>query len=365
MKKFAALLLTAALTTAVFTGCGASTSTDGTAADTKTDSAQADDASADTDAAAETSDGSEEPITLKVSFTTGMTGAVNSFAIEKGFYKDLGIEFEQVSRPDYNELLSLISRGEIDIADGDPSTFIPAIYNGVPAKMVGNLWRYAGCYWLIANNDIKDFSDLKGKTIGSCAASGGLRLSVLKMLEANGISEDEVTLVANGKHQTAYATLTSGEVDATIIHNPYAALAEAEGTGHILGRAWDYIPDYYTGTIVASDRIIKEEPEKLQRFLNAYYEVHEKVENEYFDEFITWLAQQMDVSEDVMRKAVEDEIDVWSDYPVIPEDRVEKTVEYLKEYGWLDENVQAEGTYTNEFAEKAAETLGLTDPAEK
>ena len=141
MKKFAALLLTAALTTAVFTGCGASTSTDGTAADTKTDSAQAGDASADTDAAAETSDGSEEPITLKVSFTTGMTGAVNSFAIEKGFYKDLGIEFEQVSRPDYNELLSLISRGEIDIADGDPSTFIPAIYNGVPAKMGGNLWR--------------------------------------------------------------------------------------------------------------------------------------------------------------------------------------------------------------------------------
>ena len=93
--------------------------------------------------------------------------------------------------------------------------------------------------------------------------------------------------------------------------------------------------------------------------------MHEKVKNEYFDEFITWLAQQMDVSEDVMRKAVEDEIDVWSDYPVIPEDRVEKTVEYLKEYGWLDENVQAEGTYTNEFAEKAAETLGLTDPAEK
>ena len=257
-------------------------------------------------------------------------------------------------KKEYADISVTVSYTHLDVYKRQPSTFIPAIYNGVPAKMVGNLWRYAGCYWLIANNDIKDFSDLKGKTIGSCAASGGLRLSVLKMLEANGISEDEVTLVANGKHQTAYATLTSGEVDATIIHNPYAALAEAEGTGHILGRAWDYIPDYYTGTIVASDRIIKEEPEKLQRFLNAYYEVHEKVKNEYFDEFITWLAQQMDVSEDVMRKAVEDEIDVWSDYPVIPEDRVEKTVEYLKEYGWLDENVQAEGTYTNEFAEKAA-----------
>ena len=93
--------------------------------------------------------------------------------------------------------------------------------------------------------------------------------------------------------------------------------------------------------------------------------MHEKVKNEYFDEFITWLAQQMDVSEDVMRKAVEDEIDVWSDYPVIPEDRVEKTVEYLKEYGWVDPDVSYEGTYTNEFAQVAADTLGMTDPEAK
>ena len=119
-----------------------------------------------------------------------------------------------------------------------------------------------------------------------------MKLSVLKMLEKNNISADEVTLVANGTYQEAYATLQSGEVDATIIHNPYAILAEEEGIGHSLGRAWDYIPDYYTGTIIASNDIIENNPENLQRFITAYYQVHEKVKNEYFDEFINWAVRR-------------------------------------------------------------------------
>ena len=40
-------------------------------------------------------------------------------------------------------------------------------------------------------------------------------------------------------------------------------------------------------------------------------------------------------------------------------------LEYLKEYGWVDENVSYEGTYTNEFAQVAADTLGMTDPEAK
>ena len=70
----------------------------------------------------------------------------------------------------------------------------------------------------------------------------------------------------------------------------------------------------------------------------------------------------MNTSEEVMRKAIESEIDVWLDYPALGE---RKTFEYLKEYGWVDENVSYEGTYTNEFAQVAADTLGMTDPEAK
>lgn len=343
-KKLLAILLTLTLSLGLLAGCG---------------STEAASDSQSTDTQAESDD---DTIVINTCLATGMTGAVNNFAIEKGLYKELGIEFNNVEWSSNDEVLSLITRGEIDFADGDPSAYIPGISNGVPAKLVGNMWRYSGCYWLIAKDGIDSIADLKGKTVGTAAAAGGMKLSVLKMLESEGIGEDDVELVANGIYQGAYATFTSGEVDATIIHNPYAALAEAEGTGHILGRAWDYIPDYYTGTLIASDRMINEEPEKLQRVITAYYKVHEEVKNEYFDEFIAWAAEKMNTDEEVMRKAVESEIDVWTDYPVIPVDRVNNTIDILHQYGWLDENVTAEGTYDNTFAEKAAEELGLEDP---
>lgn len=347
-KKLLATLLTLTLSLGLLAGCG---------------STEASSESQSTDAQTESGDeSSDDTIVINTCLATGMTGAVNNFAIEKGLYKELGIEFNNVEWSSNDEVLSLITRGEIDFADGDPSAYIPGISNGVPAKLVGNMWRYSGCYWLIAKDGIDSIADLKGKTVGTAAAAGGMKLSVLKMLESEGLGEDDVELVANGVYQGAYATFTSGEVDATIIHNPYAALAEAEGTGHILGRAWDYIPDYYTGTLIASDRIINEEPEKLQRVITAYYKVHEEVKNEYFDEFIAWAAEKMNTDEEVMRNAVESEIDVWTDYPVIPVDRVNNTIDILHQYGWLDENVTAEGTYDNTFAEKAAEELGLEDP---
>ncbi|MDE6129323.1 MAG: ABC transporter substrate-binding protein, partial [Lachnospiraceae bacterium] len=168
-----------------------------------------------------------DEIVLRVCFSTGMTGAVNNFAMEKGLYEAEGIKFEnvQTSGAANDTVLSLLSRGEIDIADGDPSTYIPGIYNGVPAKLVGNMWRYSGCYWLIANDDIAGIEDLAGRTIGTQGTAGGMRLSVLKMLESVGLTEADVTLIANGAYQDAYATFTSGSVDATIIHNPYAVLA--------------------------------------------------------------------------------------------------------------------------------------------
>ncbi|MBR1770792.1 MAG: ABC transporter substrate-binding protein [Lachnospiraceae bacterium] len=361
-KKVLSILLATTLVVGALAGCGSTQDTAGNAGNASSSAASQTAKESEAGSSAADQSGNEDFITINSCFAVGMTGAVNKFAIEKGLYEAEGIRFNNIDWSSNDEVLSLITRGEIDVADGDPSAYIPGISNGVPAKLVGNMWRYSGCYWLVAQNDVQTIADLKGKSVGTAAAAGGMRLSVLKMLEAEGLSESDVDLVANGVYQGAYATLTTGEVSATIIHNPYAALAEAEGTGHILGRAWDYIPDYYTGTIIASDKIIQNDPEKLQRFVTAYYKVHEEVKNEHFDEFVTWAAEYMNTDEAVMRKAIESEIDVWLDYPVIPVDRVNNTVDILHQYGWMDASVTADGTYDNTFAEKAAAELGMEDP---
>ena len=162
-KKVFSVLLTVALATGVLAGCGSSAATGNNAA---TGAAQNE--GSQTASATTAGEESGDTIVIRSCFATGMTGAVNRFAIEKGLYKELGIEFENVeaSADTNSTVMSLITRGEIDVADGDPSSYIPGIYNGVPAKLVGNMWRYSGCYWLVANNDIQDFSDLEGKKVG-------------------------------------------------------------------------------------------------------------------------------------------------------------------------------------------------------
>ena len=63
----------------------------------------------------------------------------------------------------------------------------------------------------------------------------------------------------------------------------------------------------------------------------------------------------------------------WNSYDyydtTVNEEQVKANADYmaahLKEYGWVDENVSYEGTYTNEFAQVAADTLGMTDPEAK
>ena len=123
-KKVFSVLLTVALATGVLAGCGSSAATGNNAA---TGAAQ----NEGSQAASATTAGEEsgDTIVIRSCFATGMTGAVNRFAIEKGLYKELGIEFENVeaSADTNSTVMSLITRGEIDVADGDPSSYIPGI----------------------------------------------------------------------------------------------------------------------------------------------------------------------------------------------------------------------------------------------
>lgn len=77
-------------------GCSSKTASESSgAADTSTAAA----ASTDGQGVSESGD-TLETITIRSCFTTGMTGAVNNFAIEKGLYKELGIEFENYQAED-------------------------------------------------------------------------------------------------------------------------------------------------------------------------------------------------------------------------------------------------------------------------
>lgn len=298
-----------------------------------------------------------EPITVNSGFALGMTGIANQFAIKNGWYEDAGINLNQV---DVDNPVSAFGSGDIDIADGDPGTYVPAIINKVPMKIIGNMWRNRGAFWVIASNEIKSWEDLKGKKVGTATPTGGMKLTLMETLAKNGIDpEKDVELVANGLRQEAYASLTSGEVDATVIHQPFATLAEKEGTGHTLAKTWEFIPEYKTGVLVASDRLIEEEPETIERVLEVYYYANEYCKNN-FDLFIPWAAAYLNLDEATTLESIESEKVLWENDPIVSIERLQVTEDLLFKYGMQKESFNvSEGVVDNRFAEKIAERLKL------
>lgn len=343
IKRLGSLILASLLVLLTFSACAKAPEATPTPAATKP-------------ASSESTGTDKKIITVNVVFTKGMTGIGNQFGIEKGFYERAGIKLNQITT---TNTVAAFSSGEVDIADGDPGTFVPASANGVPFKIVANMWRSTGAYWIIAKNDIKSFADLKGKKVGTAMASGGMRITTMEVLAKNGLDpEKDVSLIANGTNQQAYATLVSGQVDATIIHQPFATLAESEGTGHVLAKTWEYVTDYDTGAIVASDNLIKNRPEDLQRVLDVYFEANEYART-HPDEFYSWAAGYLSQSVEVVKAACEAEKVLWLDDPIVDPSRLTATQKLLVKYNFLPQVLPVDNVVNNTFAEATAKKLKL------
>lgn len=295
-------------------------------------------------------------VTITAGFSKGMTGIANQFAISKGWYDEAGIHLNFV---DTMNPVAAFGAGEVDIADGDPGTYIPGIVNGVKIKVVSNMWRSRGAYWIIAKPEIKSFADLKGKVVGSAQPIGGMALTLMDVLSQNGIDpKKDVELVPNGVYQSAYATFESGEVDATIIHQPFATIAEQAGKGNVLAKTWEFMPDYQTGVLVASDKLIEEQPEVVERVLEVYFYANEYAKT-HLDEFIPWAAKYLNLDEKTAKAAIESEIVLWENNPIVDTNRLQVTEDLLTKYGMQRDKISVDGTVDNTFAEHVAKRLKL------
>lgn len=299
---------------------------------------------------------SNKEVTVRAGFAKGMTGIANQYAIAMGWYKEAGINLDLL---DAANPVSAFGSGDVDVADGDPGTYIPAIANNVSIKIISNMWRSHGAYWIIAKPGIKTWADLKGKKVGVAQATGGMKLTALEVLTKNGIDVNkDIEVVANGTYQTAYATFTSGQVDATIIHQPYATLAEKDGTGHVLAKTWEYMPEYHTGVLVATQKLIDEQPDVVNRILEVYFYANNYAKN-HLDEFLPWASKYLNIDEATARKAIEAELVLWENDPIVDTKRLQVTEDLLTKYGMQKQSYKVDNVVDNQFAEKVAQELKL------
>ncbi len=212
-----------------------------------------------------------------ITFTTdfGFNGRHAYFyvALDKGYYKAEGLDVTIINGKGSSDAIKKVASGTADIGFADAGALVLARGNdGVPVKLVSIVYATSPhALYALADSGIATPKDLEGKKVADSAYSA-MPLLFPAYAKAAGIDASKVEwITADGS--ALPALLARGQVDVIgqyIVGEPLLEKAVAPGKLVRLGYA-DAGLDYYGNGLVASEAMIKRDPETVKAFVRATY----------------------------------------------------------------------------------------------
>lgn len=146
-------------------------------------------------------------------------------ALEKGFYKEFGVDLEAPMFKSGSDSQPAFVSGQITGLGAVSSSTVVLASKGksLQAVMVEDL--SLGADGILARNSIGDIADLKGKEI-AVETDGVSHYFLLQVLADAGLSDQDVKLI-NVTPDAAAAAYQSGKVDVAVTYMPYMGKANA------------------------------------------------------------------------------------------------------------------------------------------
>jgi NitT/TauT family transport system substrate-binding protein len=221
---------------------------------------------------------------LKVAYL-GLTCEAPIFvALEKGFYKEEGLDVELV-KTDWSGLSAGLSSGNFDANHTLIMFLLQAMEAGADVRMTGGI--HTGCLWLqtAAGSNVKKARDLKGKKIGVPTQIGSPPyLFASRVLVASGVDprpeKKEVEWLPLPPEELG-AAVSDGRVDAVCAADPIGTILLGKGITRTIADQSVDLPysDEYCCAAVVSGKLARENPRAAagvtRAFLKAARWVHE------------------------------------------------------------------------------------------
>jgi len=185
-------------------------------------------------------------------------------AYEKGYFKDEGLDITLKEYPSLGQLVTALASGEID---GAPitSVAIAAFIKNIDAKIVAGNSLDGTALVVNSSFGLEDLTGLRGMILGTVQYVPG------DFIFKRVISEAGINLTIK-EYFTPSDTLTaleSNKVDAALLWEPYASLAEYRD---LRIAVWDeaiYPKDYPCCLQVFSNSFISSNPDAIVKFIKA------------------------------------------------------------------------------------------------
>jgi NitT/TauT family transport system substrate-binding protein len=190
-------------------------------------------------------------------------------ALRQKLFEKEGIRAELTIYRSGGETFEGLAAGAADIILDPPSLVATGRTKGIASKLVaGGALAYYGWHLMVpANSKITEVAALEGKKVGITAAGSGSDLLALWTMEDRKVKFARVPLGGGG----LVPNLLSGNVDAIVLYSPltFQMLRSKEAVSLIdFGTA---VPPHLNSGWIATDKLINEKPQVVQRTVNALY----------------------------------------------------------------------------------------------
>ena len=140
---------------------------------------------------------------------------------------------------------------------------IELVSQDVPIKVVYLGHRYGSALVVSKNGPVKNFTDLRGRTVAIPSRFSDERLILFRAMKVWGMKPDDIKMVEMAPPDVSGA-LAAGAIDGFVMGEPFPSQAEMGGFGRILFQARDYWPDYMSCILVVRQDLIDQRPETVQ-----------------------------------------------------------------------------------------------------
>jgi NitT/TauT family transport system substrate-binding protein len=209
-------------------------------------------------------------VQVALGFVPSVQSAPFYLAQDKGYYAAEGLDVE-FKYGTIQNLLTLVSQGDVAFASASGDSLMPQRQQGVAVTCVMTFWTKnpIGALAIAGNNTppLETPTDLKGKNVGVSAPDSSTDFGLKALLKSASMTEDDVHVVAIGT--TEVEALVQKRLDAAMTFLPNeAAQMKSLGLPIETIAVSDYL-DYVPPGFVTGDRTLREQPELVQKFVNA------------------------------------------------------------------------------------------------
>ncbi len=305
----------------------------------------------------------DEPthVVLATGFLPNVQFAPYYLAQDRGYYAAEGLDVS-IQHGANASVLAQVGAGSIDFAVTGGDALVPARVAGVPVTSVmAQFQKYpVGGMAIEGSGPLGSPADLRGRTIGVSGPNGSTYIALRALLQAGGLTEDDVHVISIGFTELEALTQKRIDVAMTFLTNE-PVQARAMGLQVETLELSSYANLISTG-LATADANVQRRPDLVQRFVNASLRGLRDTLADPDAAFASSLVRMPEIAgsdqERIQREVLQATIGFeqppaghplgWSDPAAW-----QATQELLRSTGLIETSVDPATLFTNSFAEQA------------